>query len=161
MMTTLTAATWRRRLGEILATAGVYTAGALVGFQLQSLGTNTTPVWPPSGIAFAALYSRHKDFVIRIALRFVHDNDMALDVLQETFSYLLQKFPPAGNGFQLTAKMTSFLYPVAKNSAITLMRKVERFPSAAGTEPDELPATETRESSDIAAMPSNPESSVK
>ncbi len=27
----------------------------MLGFQLEYLGTNTTPVWPPSGIAFAAL----------------------------------------------------------------------------------------------------------
>jgi two-component system cell cycle sensor histidine kinase/response regulator CckA len=45
----------RRRVIEILVTAIAYQLGAHVGFLVQSLGTNTTPVWPPSGIAFAAL----------------------------------------------------------------------------------------------------------
>ena len=46
--------------------------------------------------AFEALYLRHKDYVLRVALRFVPDTDTALDVLQETFTYLLRRFPPAG-----------------------------------------------------------------
>ena len=33
--------------------------------------------------AFEALYERHKDYVLRIAFRFVRDGDAALDVLQE------------------------------------------------------------------------------
>ncbi len=49
------ACTPRRRVIEILVTAVAYQLGAHVGFLVQSLGTNTTPVWPPSGIAFAAL----------------------------------------------------------------------------------------------------------
>lgn len=35
--------------------------------------------------AFEALYRRHKDFVLRVALRFAPDVDTALDVLQDTF----------------------------------------------------------------------------
>ena len=89
--------------------------------------------------AFGALYERHKDFVIRVALRFVPDTDSALDVLQETFSYLLRQFPPSGTGLRLTAKLTTYLYPVAKNTAISLRRKAERFPQAAGISPDLLP----------------------
>ena len=94
--------------------------------------------------AFETLYSRHKDYVIRVALRFVPDHDSALDVLQETFSYLLRKFPPAGPGLTLTAKLTSLLYPVAKNCAITQLRKSERFPSAGGLQPDDLPSSPAR-----------------
>jgi signal transduction histidine kinase len=44
-----------RRLVEILLVALLYHAGARLGFALQSIGTNTSPVWPPSGIGFAAL----------------------------------------------------------------------------------------------------------
>ena len=87
--------------------------------------------------AFETLYRRHKDYIVRVALRFVPDNDAALDVLQETFSYLLSKFPPSGPGLDLTAKLTTLLYPVAKNTALTLSRKSARFP-AADTAPDEL-----------------------
>jgi RNA polymerase sigma-70 factor (ECF subfamily) len=102
--------------------------------------------------AFGVLYQRHKDFVIRVASRIVRDNDMALDVLQETFSYLLRKFPPAGEGLSLTAQITSLLYPVARNSAISLMRKAERFPRTTDQEPDDLPAIERAESTEVAAL---------
>lgn len=88
--------------------------------------------------AFEALYERHKDYVLRVAGRFVRDGDSALDVLQETFAYLLRKFPPSGEGLTLTAQLTTFLYPVAKNSALTLLRKAERFPAAGEIEPDDL-----------------------
>ena len=98
--------------------------------------------------AFNALYLRHKDFVIRVALRVVGDHDMALDVVQETFRYLLRKFPPAGRGLTLTSKLTTLLYPVAKNSAISLLRKAGRFP-AGSAEPDELPAVSPPSSGNI------------
>ena len=91
-------------------------------------------------IAFEILYMRHKDYVIRVALRFVPDNDSALDVLQETFSYLLRKFPPSGPGLTLTANLTSLLYTVAKSSAISLMRKANRFPPSDTFQPDDLQA---------------------
>ena len=89
--------------------------------------------------AFEVLYQRHKDYVLRVALRFVPDTDTALDVLQETFLYLLRRFPPAGPGIDLTAKLTTLLYPVAKNTALTALRRGNRFP-AADIEPDELGA---------------------
>ena len=101
--------------------------------------------------AFQVLYDRHKDFVIRVALRFVHDHDCALDVLQETFSYLLRKFPPAGPGLSLSARLTSLLYPVAKNCAITLLRKSERFPPSGELQPDDLPSDPVADQEDIEA----------
>ncbi len=102
--------------------------------------------------AFETLYKRHKDFVIRVALRFVPDNDSALDVLQETFTYLLRKFPPAGPGLTLTASLTSLLYPVARNSALTLRRKSDRFPHSDKVLPDDLPAATNEGPSDIPAL---------
>lgn len=102
--------------------------------------------------AFETIYRRHKDYVIRVALRFVRDHDAALDVLQETFSYLLRKFPPSGAGLTLTAQLTTFLYPVAKNSAITLMRKADRFPVAENPDPDDLAAPTRPESGNIAEV---------
>ncbi len=101
--------------------------------------------------AFEAIYKRHKDYVVRVALRFARDHDTALDALQETFSYLLRKFPPSGDGLTLTAQLTTFLYPVARNSAITLMRKADRFPAAEGCSPDDLSENTAPESDDIAA----------
>ena len=72
--------------------------------------------------AFDALYHRHRDWVYRLAYRFTHHHDDALDVLQETFAYVARKFP----GFTLTAGMTSFLYPVVKNTSITLLKRKRR-----------------------------------
>jgi RNA polymerase sigma-70 factor (ECF subfamily) len=102
--------------------------------------------------AFTALYTRHKDYVIRVALRFVPDNDAALDVLQETFTYLLRKFPPTGPGLTLSARLPSLLYIVAKNSAITLLRKAQRFPDNGTVQPDELPSPEASETGGIASL---------
>lgn len=99
--------------------------------------------------AFESIYRRHKDYVVRVALRFVRDRDMALDVLQETFSYLLRKFPPSGDGLVLTAQMTTFLYPVAKNNALTLMRRADRFPASETLQPDDLPEGTPAEPGDI------------
>jgi RNA polymerase sigma-70 factor, ECF subfamily len=69
--------------------------------------------------AFDALYYRYRDWVVRLAARFAGHEDDALDVLQETFAYVLRKFP----GFQLTASMTTFLYPVVKHLALAARRK--------------------------------------
>ncbi len=75
--------------------------------------------------AFEALYYRYRDWVVRMAYRFTLNRDDALDVLQETFAYLLKKFP----GLRLTAKMTTFLYPVVRNLSIAIRRKQRRYVS--------------------------------
>lgn len=72
--------------------------------------------------AFAVLYHRHKDWVLSLAFRFTGNHDDALDVMQETFSYLVRKFP----GFELTARMTTFLYPAVKNLSIAARKKRQR-----------------------------------
>ncbi|MGQ0628901.1 MAG: RNA polymerase sigma factor [Phycisphaerales bacterium] len=69
--------------------------------------------------AFETLYRRHRDWVVRLALRFTRDEADALDVMQETFEYLLRKFP----GFTLTARLTTFLYPAVRHNAMALARK--------------------------------------
>jgi len=69
--------------------------------------------------AFETLYRRYRDWVYRLAWRFTGNREEALDVLQETFMYLLQKFP----GFRLTASMTTFLYPVVKHLSLAIRRK--------------------------------------
>ena len=73
--------------------------------------------------AFGVLYRRYRDWVYNLARRFTGDRDLALDVLQETFAYLLKKFP----GFELTCRMTSFLYPAVKNLSIAAVRKRRRY----------------------------------
>jgi RNA polymerase sigma-70 factor (ECF subfamily) len=69
--------------------------------------------------AFEALYHRHRDWVYRLAWRFTGNHADALDVLQETFLYLLGKFP----GLRLTASLTTFLYPAVKHLSLNLRRR--------------------------------------
>lgn len=85
--------------------------------------------------AFEAIYYRYRNWVHNLAWRFTGRHDETLDVLQETFTYLLTKFP----GFRLSASMTTFLYPVVKHLAIAARRKRQRY--GAGDEPlNGLPA---------------------
>jgi RNA polymerase sigma-70 factor (ECF subfamily) len=94
---------------------------------------------PDAAAAFAALYRRHRDFVLRVARRFTRDRELALDALQDTFIYLLRKFPPEGSGLTLTARLPTLLYPVAKNCAISALRRADRRIDA-DVSPDDLPA---------------------
>jgi RNA polymerase sigma-70 factor, ECF subfamily len=73
--------------------------------------------------AFDVLYHRYKQWVVNLATRFTGDPDQSLDVLQETFLYLLSKFP----GFRLTSRLTTFLYPAVKNLSIAARRKTAKF----------------------------------
>ena len=73
---------------------------------------------------FEGIYSRYRDWVYRLAYRFTGNEADALDVLQDTFAYLLGKFP----GLELTAAMTSFLYPVVKHLALRRRDKSARMP---------------------------------
>jgi RNA polymerase sigma-70 factor, ECF subfamily len=77
--------------------------------------------------AFEVLYFRHRDWVAGLAYRFTGDSDAALDVLQETFLYLLRKFP----GFRLTASLKTFLYPAVRNLSIAARRKAARYQATA------------------------------
>jgi RNA polymerase sigma-70 factor (ECF subfamily) len=72
--------------------------------------------------AFDTLYLRHRDWVVNLAYRFTHDKDEALDIMQESFAYLLGRLP----GFTLTARLTTFLYPVVKHNALAARRKGRR-----------------------------------
>ena len=69
--------------------------------------------------AFDVLYFRHRDWVMRLAMRFTGHHEDALDVLQETFAYFVRKFP----GFELTAAVTTFLYPAVRNLSLAARRK--------------------------------------
>jgi RNA polymerase sigma-70 factor (ECF subfamily) len=90
--------------------------------------------------AFEPLYYRYRDWVVALAHRFTGDESLALDVMQETFLYLLKKFP----GFRLTAQMKTFLYPAVKNLSIAARRKTSRTQSTEAEQQhlDQLPAVE-------------------
>ena len=94
-----------------------------------------------SAAAFDVLYRRHRDYVLRVALRFAPDTDTALDVLQETFLQLLRRFPPSGDGLILSARFTTFLYPIARNLAIDALRKATRLPVDPDTSPEDVATT--------------------
>jgi RNA polymerase sigma-70 factor (ECF subfamily) len=72
--------------------------------------------------AFDVLYYRHRDWTMRLAMRFTGHHDDALDVLQETFAYLARKFP----GFAMTAALTTFLYPAVRSFSIAARKKRQR-----------------------------------
>jgi len=76
-------------------------------------------------VAFEVLYFRHRDWVVNLGCRFTGSEDLALDVMQETFVYFLKKFP----GFRLTANLKTFLYPAVKNLSIAARRKSQRYQS--------------------------------
>ena len=61
--------------------------------------------------AFEALYRRYRDWVVNLGYRFTGDSELALDVMQDTFLYLVKKFP----GFRLTSQLKTFLYPAVRN----------------------------------------------
>ena len=61
-------------------------------------------------------------------------------MLQDTFVQLLRRFPSSGEGLRLTAKMTTLLYPIARNAAISARRKASGLPLAGEVAPDDLPA---------------------
>jgi len=71
----------------------------------------------PDGLE--GLYRAHGDWVAALARRFVGDPDDALDVMQEVFPYLFQRFP----GFELSSTMRAYLYPVVRHQSISLIRK--------------------------------------
>ena len=108
--------------------------------------------------AFDALYFRHRDWTMRLALRFTGHHDDALDVLQETFAYLARKFP----GFVLTAAITTFLYPAVRNFSIALRRKRLRssggedllplVPDSSGTTADEAALIRNEWSKKLASL---------
>lgn len=91
--------------------------------------------------AFAVLYHRYKDWVVGLAFRFTNHHDDALDVLQETFAYLVRKFP----GFELTAQMTTFLYPAVRNLSIAARQKRQRATSS-GEDLDAFPESPSQDS---------------
>lgn len=101
--------------------------------------------------AFETLYYRYRDWVYRLAHRFTGDEHAALDVLQDTFAYLVRKFP----GFRLTAQMTTLLFRVARNAATSQHRRAHTSESLTTTnDPADAsdPALRTDAESDLASV---------
>ena len=78
--------------------------------------------------AFAALYHRHRDFALRIGWRYSLNDADALDAVQSAFVYLAGRLAPGVSPpFVLTAKLSTFLFPVVKHEALALRRKAVRM----------------------------------
>jgi len=86
--------------------------------------------------AFDALYHRHRHWVAGLAYRLLGDHSLAMDVLQETFLYVLRKFP----GFKLTCQFRSFLYPAVRNLAIAARKKAARLQDSEGIDLNQMQA---------------------
>lgn len=123
--------------------AGVESA---TGVELPNDAELVAAINDGSHAAFEVLYRRHRDWTVKLATRFTGDEALALDVMQETFLYLLRKFP----GFELRAGLRTFLYPAVRNISIAARRKAGRC--QAGDAGDEilinLPAPEIRRAGD-------------
>ena len=102
--------------------------------------------------AFDALYLRYRDFVVRLAHRLCGEPSDALDVLQDTFLYVLRKAP----ALELRARFTTFLFPVVRNLALA-RRKHRRRAAPAEAEPADAAAAATRREDLIDALGGLPE----
>ena len=91
--------------------------------------------------AFNTLFLRYRQKVLDIAHRYASDDSTAEDAMQDTFEYLLRRFPPQGRGLRLTAELATLLYIVAKHCAFTASRRARRC-AGCGVDPDDLPAPE-------------------
>lgn len=133
------------------------TASALSESQVQDQTDARTDQQLIAGInsgdaaAFEVLYLRYRPWVVNLAHRFTASEDLALDVLQETFLYFLRKFP----GFRLTANLKTFLYPAVRNLSIAARRKAGRYQSGEAEHRllEQMPATAAppNQSHDLAA----------
>ena len=92
---------------------------------------------------FEVLYLRHRDWVAAVAFRFCRNREDALDVLQETFAYLVKRLPD----LELRSRLRTFLYPAVKHLALSRKEAARRLvplesaPEPAAPEappPDEL-----------------------
>ncbi len=73
--------------------------------------------------AFDQLYARHREWVWRVAVRYLGDESEAWDVVQTVFMDFLKRFP----GFVLTSQLTTYLYPVTRHFAYAAARKRKRI----------------------------------
>ncbi|MCE9589211.1 MAG: sigma-70 family RNA polymerase sigma factor [Planctomycetes bacterium] len=94
-----------------------------------------------SAAAFETLYRNYRDWVVALAYRFTGDRDMSLDILQETFMYVMRRAP----GLTLTGQLKTLLYPSVRHLAIEALRKAKRFRPYDEHTLDSLPAAPLEE----------------
>lgn len=98
--------------------------------------------------AFAVLYERHKARLLQFCTQMLRNAEDAGDVFQEAFRYLYTH----ASTYQPTAKFTTYLYRIARNMSIDILRKRRRWNlqalDPAVDVPDPAPVQESRLESD-------------
>jgi RNA polymerase sigma-70 factor (ECF subfamily) len=77
--------------------------------------------------AFEELIGRHEEKIYRLAMRFTRNETDAAEILQETFLSAWRNL----SGFEGKAQFASWLYRVAVNAALMLLRSQKRHPQVA------------------------------
>ncbi|MCJ7696527.1 MAG: sigma-70 family RNA polymerase sigma factor [Anaerolineaceae bacterium] len=70
-------------------------------------------------VAFSSLVEETSESIYRLALRMLNDTNDAEDVLQETFIKAYKNLP----GFEGRSKVSTWLYRIAVNEALMMIRK--------------------------------------
>lgn len=81
--------------------------------------------------ALRLLYERHREFVYRVALRFLDDEEDAGDVTQAVFLNLIH----GARHFRSRARFTTWLYRVTANRCLNLKDRAYRRLRADGVDP--------------------------
>ena len=93
-------------------------------------------------VAFAALFARHNGGVFRYFLRQCRDHGLAEELAQDVWMRVIK----AAEGYEVTAKFTTYLYRIAHNRLIDHVRRCEARPEdsfdEAPAEVEALPAPE-------------------
>jgi RNA polymerase sigma-70 factor (ECF subfamily) len=98
------------------------------------MSTTTSTAARPSGDELEALRNRdpeaverwvysQRDYLLRALRRYTSDADTARDLLQETFLQALRSLP----SFRGDAKVSTWLYSIARNVALARHRKSKRY----------------------------------
>lgn len=88
--------------------------------------------------AFAGLVARHQDRIYRFLVRMTRSREDARDLTQETFLSAYQALPR----WRPDARLSTWLFRIARNLALDQLRRAQRVPSVALDEvlPEHLPA---------------------
>ncbi len=92
-------------------------------------------------VAFAELLGRHEEHLLRLALRFVRNEQDAQEVLQDVFVATWRKLP----GFEERSQIGSWLYRVTVNASLMHLRMRKRRPKLV----DFAPADQTGEAATV------------
>jgi RNA polymerase sigma-70 factor (ECF subfamily) len=105
--------------------------------------------------AFAELYHRHKEALLGFCFRMLRNWEDSADVFQDAFRYLHQHAAT----YQPTARFTTYLYHIARNMCIDILRRRRRW-SPEPLDPGRIPADPSTEAP-VTIDPGELESKIK